>query len=295
MNDFIIRGMAANNNIRFFGAETTNLVNNAIKIHNLSITNSVLLGKLMTAAAMMSSELKYEKDALTIKIDGDGPVKTTIATSNNKGHIKGYVSNPQAELEINKKNKKINTMDAIGNGVLTIIKDIGLKKPYNGQVKMMTGEIAKDLTYYFAQSEQIPTSVALGVLIEPDGRVRKAGGLIVQMMPEAEASIIDRLENNLKKLPNVSDLLDMGYSINKILSDIVLKGFDSKTNQVNSIQYKCSCSRNKFKNALKLLKKEELNDMIDKNEPIEMVCHFCNTKYLFKVEELKEIAHKINK
>jgi molecular chaperone Hsp33 len=287
--DKILRGITQNKCIRFFAVNSTRSVQKAIELHNLSITNAVLLGRLLSAALMMGIDLKSDKDALTIKIDGDGPVGKALATANKKGEVKGYVNNPQLELPINPDTNTIDVAKAVGRGTLTIIKDLGLKNPYIGQVELQTGTIAKDLTYYFAASEQIPSSVGLGVLIEPDGSVRQAGGFIVQLMPETPEDVISRLEENLAKFPNLTDMMDMGFSIEKIINEFILKGFQPEFLTEMAAKYSCDCSYQKFAAGLKLLSKQELQEAIDKNETLTVHCHFCNKDYKFGKGKIEKI------
>ena len=293
MKDRVIRGITQNKAVRFFAVDSTETVQNAVDLHNLSITNAVLLGRLLSAALMLGIGLKSEKDVLTIKIDGDGPVGKALATSNLKGEVKGYVNNPQLELALNFTTKTIDVARAIGSGTLTIIKDLGLKNPYIGQVELQTGTIAKDLTYYFAVSEQIPSSVGLGVLVEPDGSVRQAGGFIVQLMPDAPEAVISQLEDNLAIFPNLTDMMDMGLSIETIITDYILKGFQPEFLKEVEAKYKCDCSYQKFETGLKLLSKQELQEAVDKNETLTVHCHLCNTDYKFGKEKIEKILQEM--
>jgi molecular chaperone Hsp33 len=243
---------------------------------------------------MMGIDLKSEQDALTIKIDGNGPVGKALVTSNKKGEVKGYVNNPQLELALQENTKEINVAGAIGTGTLTIIKDLGMKNPYMGQVELKYGTIAKDLTYYFVASEQVPSSVGLGVLIEPDGNVRQAGGFIVQLMPETPEEVISQLEDNLAKFPNLTDMMDMGFSIEKIITEFILKGFHPTFLEDTKAEYKCNCSSGKFEKGLKLLSKEELQEAIEKNETLNVHCHFCNKDYKYGKDRIEQILQEMN-
>ncbi len=287
--DKILRGITKNKYIRFFAVNSTTTVQKAVELHNLSITNAVLLGRLLSAALMMAIDLKSNQDSLTIKIDGDGPVGKALATANGQGEVKGYVKNPQLELPISLQTQSIDVAGAIGRGTLTIIKDLGLKNPYLGQVELQTGTIAKDLTYYFVASEQIPSSVGLGVLIEPDGSVRQAGGFIVQLMPETPEEVISKLEQNLAKFPNLTDVMDMGLPIEKIITDFILKGFQPQFLKEVEANYVCGCSYQKFEAGLKLLSRQELQEAIEKDETMTVHCHFCNKDYHYKKEKIQKI------
>lgn len=293
MKDKIIRGITKNKHIRFFAVNSTETVREAVKLHNLSITNSVLLGRLLSAALMLGMDLKSEQDSLTIKIDGDGPVGKALVTTNRQGEVKGYVNNPQLELALDAETKSIDVARAVGKGTLTIIKDLGMKNPYTGQVELKYGTIAKDLTYYFAASEQIPSSVGLGVLIEPDGSVRQAGGFIVQLMPETSDEVISQLEENLVKFPNLTDMMDLGFSIEKIIKEFILKGFQPEFLEEIEAKYKCNCSYHKFKKGLKLLSKEELQEAIDTNETLTVHCHFCNKDYKYGKVRIEKILSEL--
>ncbi len=291
MKDKVLRGITDNKFIRFFAVNSTATVQEAVDLHNLSITSSVLLGRLISGALMMGMDLKSTNDSLTLKIDGDGPIGKALVTANRVGEVKGYVNNPQAELPINKDTNTIDVKTAVGNGTLTIIKDLGMKNPYMGQVEIKYGTIAKDLTYYFVASEQVPSSVGLGVLIEPDGSIRQSGGFIVQLMPDTPEKVITQLETNLAKFPNLTDVMDMGFSIEKIIKKFILKGFKPEFLEEINAEYKCSCSYKKFENGLKLLSKAELQEAIEKDEELVVHCHFCNKDYKYgktKIEKILE-------
>ncbi|HPR18014.1 MAG TPA: Hsp33 family molecular chaperone HslO [Candidatus Cloacimonadota bacterium] len=293
MKDKIIRGITNNKFIRFFAVNSTETVREAVRLHNLSITNSVLLGRLLSGALLMGFDLKSESDMLTIKIEGDGPVGKALVTSNKNGEVKGYVNNPQLELPINQNTKTIDVPTAVGKGTLTIIRDLGLKNPYIGQVELKYGTIAQDLTYYFAVSEQIPSSVGLGVLIEPDGSVKQAGGFIVQLMPETPEEVISHLEQNLAKFPNLTDVMDMGFPIEKIIADFILKDFQPEILEEIEAKYKCDCSSEKFIKGLKLLSKEELQEALAKKEIFTVHCHLCNTDYNYGKDAIEKILKEM--
>ena len=289
MKDKIIRGITGDKQIRFFAIDSTEAVKHAVNIHNLSITNSVLLGRLMSAALMMAMDLKSENSVITLKVEADGPSGGAIVTANKKGEVKGYINNPQVELPLQKDTGMIDIPGAIGKGHITIIKDLGMKKSLVGQVELKFGTIAKDFTYYFMKSEQVPSSVGLGVLIEPDGTVRQAGGFIVHLLPDTPEKVISKLENNLANFPNLTDVMDMGYSIEEIIEKYILKDLGPQIKRKIPAKYKCNCSYERFENDIKLIKKKKLEKLIKKNEVLTVHCHFCNKDYEFgkgKVEKI---------
>lgn len=288
MADKIIRGTAGNGQIRFFGVNCLETVIEAQKIHGLSITTSVLMGRLLGAGLMMGLDQKSSEEKVTLKINGDGAVRSVIVTADNQGRVKGYINNPEVELAL-REDGAINVGGALGEGTLTVIKDMGSGHPYQGTIELQNGEIATDLSYYFSQSEQVPTAMGLGVLIEPEGEIRQAGGFLVQLMPEAEDSVIDILERNLRELPNFTDLLDMGYKIEEILEKLILMGLDIKILLTQPAEYYCDCSREKFLEGVKLLNRDELEESIAKSEDVVVQCHFCNKEYHYDREELKKL------
>jgi len=280
MNDYIIRAIAANDQIRAFAAVTTETVEEARKDHNTSPVATAALGRLLTAGAMMGTMMKGDKDILTLQIKAGGPLEGITVTADSKGRVKGYVGNPNVCIPANSKGK-LDVAGAVGVGFMNVIKDMGLKEPYVGQVALQTSEIAEDLTYYFATSEQVPSAVGLGVLMNKDNTVRQAGGFIVQLMPFAEESTIAKLEENVQKITSVTSLLEK-----------VLDGFDMEINEKIPTEFYCNCSRDRVEKALISIGRKELNEMIQEGKPIEMNCHFCNHNYEFTVEELKEILRK---
>ena len=290
MNDYIIRATAANDQIRAFAAVTTNMVETAREHHNTSPVATAALGRLLTAGAMMGSMMKGEKDVLTFQIKAGGPLQGITVTADSQGNVKGYVGNPDVCIPANSKGK-LDVAGAVGPGFLTVIKDMGLKEPYSGQVMLQTCEIAEDLTYYFATSEQVPSAVGLGVLMNKNNTVRQAGGFIVQLMPFAEEEVISRLEQNVQKINSVTNLLEEGHTPESLL-ERVLEGFDVQINEKTDTRFHCNCSKEKVEKALISIGRKELNEMIQEGKPIEMNCHFCNTNYNFTVEELKEILRR---
>ena len=290
MNDYIIRATAANDQIRAFAAVTTEMVETAREHHNTSPVATAALGRLLTAGAMMGSMMKGEKDVLTLQIKAGGPLQGITVTADSQGNVKGYVGNPDVCIPANSKGK-LDVAGAVGPGFLTVIKDMGLKEPYSGQVMLQTCEIAEDLTYYFATSEQVPSAVGLGVLMNKNNTVRQAGGFIVQLMPFAEEEVISRLEQNVQKINSVTNLLEEGHTPESLLEK-VLEGFDMQINEKMATRFHCNCSKERVAKALISIGRKELNEMIQEGKPIEMNCHFCNTNYNFTVEELKEILRR---
>lgn len=290
MNDYIIRATAANDQIRAFAAVTTEMVETAREHHNTSPVATAALGRLLTAGAMMGSMMKGGKDVLTLQIKAGGPLQGITVTADSQGNVKGYVGNPDVCIPANSKGK-LDVAGAVGPGFLTVIKDMGLKEPYSGQVMLQTCEIAEDLTYYFATSEQVPSAVGLGVLMNKNNTVRQAGGFIVQLMPFAEEEVISRLEQNVQKINSVTNLLEEGHTPESLLEK-VLEGFDVQINEKMDTRFRCNCSKERVAKALISIGRKELNEMIQEGKPIEMNCHFCNTNYNFTVEELKEILRR---
>ena len=286
MNDYIIRAMAANKQIRAFAATTKNLVEHARSIHNTSPVATAALGRLLTAGAMMGASLKGDKDLLTLQIKGDGPLNGLTVTADSSSNVKGYVNNPTF---INPPNfmGKFDVGGAIGYGTLRVIKDMGLKEPYVGETDLITGEIAEDLTYYFAKSEQIPTAVGLGVLMNKENTVRQAGGFIIQLMPFADDAIIDELEKRINEVNSVTSMLEEGLSPEGILEKL-LGPFGVEFTDTIPTAYKCNCSRERVTKALISVGRKELQSMIDDGKDVTLNCHFCNTDYTFDINEIKK-------
>lgn len=290
MSDYIIRATAAKGQIRAFAATTRELVEYARSAHNLSPVATAALGRLLTAGSMMGVMMKGEKDLLTIKINGDGPIEGLTVTADSKGNVKGYAYNPGVMLPPNAKGK-LDVGGALGVGVLSVIKDIGLKEPYEGQTILVTGEIAEDLTYYFATSEQTPSSVALGVLMNRDNTVRQAGGFILQLLPGASEEVISGLEEKLAGVSSITSLLDEGKTPEMIL-EYLLGDFDLEILDRMPAAFRCNCSKNRIEKALISVGKHELQDMIEDGKTIEVNCHFCNKNYPVTVEELKTLMEQ---
>lgn len=287
MKDIIVRGMAANNQVRFFSAYTKEIVETARQIHNTSPVATAALGRLLTAGSIMGSMCKNDSDVLTLQIQCSGPIKGLTVTSNAKAHVKGYVNNPNVLLPPSDKGK-LDVGKALDLGVLSVIKDIGLKEPYVGQSNLTTGEIAEDLTYYFATSEQIPTSVALGVLMEKDNTVKHAGGFIIQLLPYAEESLISDLETRLKDFSSITCLMDKGMTPTDIIEKL-FEGYDIVYSDTIEPAYQCDCSKERVYKAIMSIGRADIEEMIADNQPIEVNCHFCNKNYIFDIEDLKSM------
>lgn len=287
MEDYIIRGMACGNQVRFFAAITTNLVEEARKHHDTSPVATAALGRLLTAGAMMGAMCKNDTDVITLQINCSGPIGGLIVTADAKADVKGYVFNKDVMLPPSEKGK-LDVGKALDLGVLTVIKDLGMKEPYSGQTHLVTGEIAEDLTYYFASSEQIPTSVALGVLMNKNNTVRQAGGFIIQMMPYAQEETIRSLEEHLKDYSSITSHLDAGETPEKIM-ETLFGDMGYVVEDKMPTRFYCNCSKERVKNAVVSVGKKEIEEMIEEGKPIEVNCHFCNSHYLFDVDELKEL------
>lgn len=290
MSDYLVRAIAANGRIRAFAAVTTQTVEKARISHNTSPVVTAALGRLLTAGLIMGSMMKNEKDMLTLKIEGSGPIKSVLVTADSKGHVKGYPLVSRIPMMINEQGK-LDVAGGIGVGLLTVIKDIGLKEPYNGTCELVSGEIAEDITYYFASSEQTNSSVGLGVLVNTDESVLEAGGFIVQLMPDVLEEDIVKLEEALSNVSSVTSMLKEGLSPENILEKL-LAGLKPEILDTMPVEFRCDCSKEKVENALVLLDAKEIESIIEEGQPIEVMCHFCNTAYNFSVEELKEIQDR---
>lgn len=285
MQDYLVRATAADAQIRAFACTTVNTVEAARQAHNTSPVVTAALGRTLSAAAMMGSMLKGEKDYLTIKLKGDGPMQGITVTADAMGNVKGYAVVPDVIIPA-KPNGKLDVSGALGAGTLSVIKDMGLKEPYVGQTLLQTSEIAEDLTYYFATSEQVPSSVGLGVLMNRENTVRQAGGFIIQLMPFAEEEVIGKLEENLKKITSVTALLEEGMTPEQIL-ELLLEGLSPVITDRMPVAFTCNCSKERIEKVLVSLGREELEDMVADGQPIEVNCHFCGKSYTFSLEELK--------
>lgn len=290
MSDTVYTGTAYDNQIRYFAASTTGLVQQANEYHHPSPTACAALGRMLTAGAMMGYMLKNDDDKLTLQIISQGPIGGITVTVDSKGNVKGYVNNPEADAPPKAKGK-LNVGAIVAPGLLQVIRDTGLKEPYVGECALVSGEIAEDLTYYFATSDQIPTSVALGVLVGPDHSVQQAGGFIFQVMPYAEDSTITALENGINafsKETSVTACMSEGMSPSDIIEKVVGKG-NYIINEKNPTRFYCGCSKEHVAGALATLNKSEIQKMIDDGEPVEVRCHFCNSTYTYTPEDLKKL------
>ncbi len=289
--DYILRATAGEGSVRIFIANTKETVQQAFLHHKTSPVMSAAIGRALTGVAMMGCMLKSDSDLITIKINGDGEGRGLIATSDNKARVKGYPFNPMVDIPL-KPNGKLDVQNALGEGTMTIIKDLGLKEPYVGQIPLISGEIAEDLTYYFAKSEQTPSAVSLGVLVDRDYSIKQAGGFIIQMMPDANEEIVQALEEKLRTLKPFTTLLEEGNSIEDIL-ELLAGEFNVKILDKIPVSFYCNCSKERVEKALISIGKEEIKAIIEEDKKANIHCHFCNTDYEFTEEELKQILEKI--
>lgn len=290
MSDYIVRATAAGSQIRAFAITSRDTVEAARQAHNTSPVATAALGRLLSAGAMMGAMMKGEKDVLTLQIHAGGPLQGITVTADSAGHVKGYVGNPDVCIPANAQGK-LDVGGAVGVGFLNVIKDMGLKEPYMGHTELKTGEIGDDLTYYFASSEQVPSTVGLGVLMNRDNTVRCAGGWIIQLMPFAEEKTIVQLEENLKEISSVTALLDQGMTPEQLLEKL-LGNMGVEFNGTLPVEFYCNCDKARVEKALISIGKKDIKEMIADGKPIELNCHFCNRNYIFTVEELKEILRK---
>lgn len=284
----LYRCVANHNQFRVFATDNTDVVQKARDIHDLSPISTILIGRMITAAALMSGELKAPGAELSLRILGNGVLQGGMALANKEGDLRAYSYNPKLILTNPTDNFLVGKH--IGSGHLTVMRQSGLKKPYTGMTELVSGEVAEDLAEYYLKSEQLPTAINLGVLIDKDATIRSAGGIMIQQMPFADEHIADILSSNLLQTPNISDLMDMEMSIEDILHRFVLKGIDWSITKVTKLQYNCTCSKDVFKRALLLLGKEELTHMIDGITP---ECHYCNTKYHFDAKDIQELIRTL--
>lgn len=286
--DYMIRAVAADGAIRAFAATTREMADYARAVHRMTPVCTAALGRLLTGAVMMGAMMKEDKGVLTIQVIGDGPIGAITATADSKGHVKGYVNHPGVELPL-KTNGHLDVAGAVGKGHLTVIKDLGLKEPYVGTIDLQSGELAEDLTYYFAESEQTPSSVGLGVLVDTDLTVKEAGGFLIQLLPQTPDQVVDKLEQTLQAIPSVTEMLDQGLSpegiLGRILGDLGLH-VEEKT----EVSFRCDCSRDRVRRVLTTLQLSDLQDLIEEEKPVEIACNFCGKSYRFQLDDLKKIA-----
>ena len=290
---YILRGTSKNHGIRIFAADTTSMVEEARRLHNTSPVASAALGRALTASSIMGIMMKGDNDKLTLSINGKGPLGTIVCVADSKGTVKGYVSNPLVDIP-SRADGKLDVGSAVGiNGLVTIIKDMGMKEPYTGQYPLVNGEIAEDLTAYYAYSEQQPSAIALGVLVDVDYSIKAAGGFIVQLMPEAEEKDIDSLEKNLSQITSVSHLIDDGKTPEDLIN-LVLKDLEPMIYEKIPVSYKCDCSRERIEKALISIGKKDLDEIIKEDKLAEISCHFCNTVYHFNEAELIDLRKSLD-
>jgi len=290
MKDYIVPATAADGQIRAFAITSRNIVEAARQAHNTSPVATAALGRLLTAGAMMGAMMKGAEDILTLQIKCSGPIGGLTVTANSHADVKGFVENPDVMLPPNEKGK-LDVGGALGLGILNVIKDMGMKEPYIGQTELKTGEIAEDLTYYFANSEQVPSSVGLGVLMERNNTVKQAGGFIIQLMPFAEDAVIDKLEKKLTMMEPVTSCLDRGISPEQMLEEL-LGEFELKILEGTDTRFFCGCSKERVEKAIASIGRKDLNEMIQEGKPVEIKCHFCNMAYEFTTEDLKTIIKR---
>lgn len=286
-NDYVIRATAAEGAVRAFAVSSRHLTERARQCHNMSPVISAALGRLLAAGAMMGVMMKGAEDLLTLQIISDGPAKGLVVTADAAGNVKGYPQAADVDLPANALGK-LDVGSAVGGGILRVTRDLGLKEPYVGTTQLQTGEIAEDLTYYFASSEQTPSSVGLGVLVDTDCSIRQAGGFILQLMPQADDEVIAQLEKNISGISPVTDMLERGLTPEDMLEEL-LKGLEMKVIDSVPVNFVCNCSKQRVQKALASISKSDMQSMVDDGEPIEVKCQFCNTAYTFDVEELKKM------
>lgn len=288
MKDYILRGAAADESIRFFSCITTGMVEEARRIHDCSPVSIAALGRMLSAGSMMGLMLKSDEDTLTLQINGKGPAGNIVVVSDNSGNAKGYIGNSNVEL-MSRPDGKLDVGRAVGvDGVLTVIKDLGMKEPYVGQIPIISGEIGDDISSYFATSEQAPTAVGVGVLVEVDGHVAASGGFIIQLMPETDEAAVSKLEERLGHIRSVTEMISSGLDAESMMKEI-FGDIDFKVYEKKEIAYKCNCSKERLERALISIGEKELVEIIEEQGHAELVCHFCNSKYYFDKAELNEL------
>ncbi|MFE1246302.1 Hsp33 family molecular chaperone HslO [Fictibacillus sp. NPDC058756] len=291
MNDYLIKALAFDGQIRAYAISTTEMVSEAQQRHNTWPTASAALGRAMTASTMMGMMLKGEDNKITVKIEGGGPIGVIIVDSNTKGETRGYVTNPQTHFDLNSKGK-LDVARAVGkNGYLSVLKDIGMREKFTGQVPMVSGELGEDFTYYFASSEQVPSAVGVGVLVNPDNSIKAAGGFIIQVMPNAADTIVDLLEERIKAIPPISRLIEKGLTPEEILFELL--GEDQvQILEKSPVRFRCTCSHERFGQAIVSLGEQEIKDIIEEDGQAETNCQFCNATYVFTKEELQTLLEQ---
>lgn len=288
----ITRATAKEGNVRIFLAITTDIVEEARKVHKLGPIASVILGRLLSAGSIMGVMSKNEKDRITISMNGGGEAGNIVVATNSKGNVKGYIGNPLVNLKLDE-NGQLNIKDAVGsNGVLSVTKDLGLKEPFTGKVPIYTGEIGDDIAYYFTKSEQVPSSVSLGVLLNEDLSIKASGALIIQMMPDAPEMLADIITYRLEEIPSLSTLIAEGKTAEEILN-LLFDDMDLKINDTLEVEYECDCSRERVEKTLISLGKNELNAILEEEDGINVECHFCDKNYGFTSEDIENLIKEI--
>ena len=285
--DYIVRASLANDSVRAFAISSTHLVAEARERHKTLPVVTAALGRLLSAGAIMGSMMKGDKDIVTISLKGDGPAGYITVTADSHGHVKGFPGNPNVDVP-RKYAGKLDVGAAVGRGLLTVSYDLGLKEPYSGQVEIQTGEVAEDLAYYFTVSEQLPSAVGLGVMVDTDSSVKHAGGFIVQLLPDAPEDVIELLEKKLANLEPVTAMMEKGMTPEDMLS-YIFEGVDIEFTERHDVEFYCDCSKEKVKRALAAISDKDLQDIVNDGEDIEVKCYFCNTAYKFSIADIKDI------
>lgn len=285
--DYIVRASLANDSVRAFAISSTHLVAEARERHRTLPVVTATLGRLLSAGAIMGSMMKGEKDIVTVSLKGDGPAGYITVTADSHGHVKGFPGNPNVDIP-RKYAGKLDVGAAVGRGLLTVSYDLGLKEPYSGQVEIQTGEVAEDLAYYFTVSEQLPSAVGLGVMVDTDSSVKHAGGFIVQLLPDAPEDVIELLEKKLANLEPVTTMMEKGMTPEDMLS-YIFEGVDIEFTERHDVEFYCDCSKEKVKRALAAISDKDLQDIVNDDEDIEVKCFFCNTAYKFSIADIKDI------
>ncbi|WP_096272366.1 Hsp33 family molecular chaperone HslO [Paucisalibacillus globulus] len=287
MSDYLIKATTFNGMVRAYAIRSTNMVEEARRRHDTWATASAAMGRTMTISTMMGAMLKGD-NSLTVKVEGGGPIGVIVTDANAKGEVRSYVTNPHVDFDLNEKGK-LDVARAVGTtGSLSIVKDLGLRDYFTGQVPIVSGEISEDFTYYFATSEQVPSAVGAGVLVNPDHTILASGGFIVQVMPGADEDVVERLEKKVTSFPPISSLVQQGKTPEEIL-ELLFEGEELKIHEKVPVQFKCKCSKERLANAIIGLGNDEIRQMIDEDHGAEASCHFCNEKYHFTEEELEEL------
>ena len=285
--DYIVRASLANDSVRAFAISSTHLVAEARERHRTLPVVTAALGRLLSAGAIMGSMMKGDKDIVTVSLKGDGPAGYITVTADSHGHVKGFPGNPNVDIPL-KYAGKLDVGTAVGRGLLTVSYDLGLKEPYSGQVEIQTGEVAEDLAYYFTVSEQLPSAVGLGVMVDTDSSVKHAGGFIVQLLPDAPEDVIELLEKKLANLEPVTTMMEKGMTPEDMLS-YIFEGVDIEFTERHDVKFYCDCSKEKVKRALAAISDKDLQDIVNDDEDIEVKCFFCNTAYKFSIADIKDI------